>query len=71
MSDPFDAILNAIDQQALYALHSLSDAEVYKLPEKLQSAELRRRIVMRARMCKDEKTLAEVLALLAEAKPAR
>lgn len=64
--DP-DEALSACDNQALYALHCLSDALVYTLPEALQSAEIRRRIIMRARECKDEAVLRDVVRMLAEA----
>lgn len=60
----FDEYMAVCDADALCALHSLSDAVLYTLPEKLQSAELRRRIILRASKCTDDKLLAEVIQIL-------
>ena len=62
-----DKALDSLDREALYALHGLADEEVYKLPERLQNAELRRRILLRASKVTDPKLLTEITGMLREA----
>lgn len=59
-----DATETALAAVALDALDALSDKEVYALPQPLQSAELKRRIVAMARKCEDEKVLEAVIKKL-------
>lgn len=63
-----DEHMEAADRQSLYELHCLSDEEVYGLPQKLQCSELRRRIILAAKECKDPAVLEAVMAELRKGK---